>query len=442
MNLREISAILKLSGPVMAGRVGAILIITVDVAMCGYAGTKELAYYGLANGPHVTVLLIGIGSILPIAILTASSDGAGNTRNCGKIWRVGLIHALVLGITLGFLLQFGEEFFRLVGQGPDLSEGGGRVLAMHGLGLAGLLCMIATSLFMEGLQRPVPAMVISIGSNFVNLYLNWVFIFGNHGAPAMGAEGAALATSIVRWLSFAVLAGYILLTFDQVRYGIRDKISQFKAISKNLRQLGYPTAIAHGMESASFLIMTLFAGYMGVIETAVWTVGMNLLTIAFMIGLGFAMAASVRVANNLGQRKPLDASKSGWTAMGLGAIILIFISLVFLGFPEYLVRIYSQEPQVILMAVPMVLIGSIVVAMDGLQAVGVGVLRGYQDMWYITMTMISSFWVVMLPLAWFFGIQLGYGPSALMGSVFFACITALILLLVRFRILVRRSMMV
>ncbi len=442
MNLREISAILKLSGPVMAGRVGAILIITVDVAMCGYAGTKELAYYGLANGPHVTVLLIGIGSILPIAILTASSDGAGNTRNCGKIWRVGLIHALVLGITLGFLLQFGEEFFRLVGQSADLSEGGGRVLAMHGLGLAGLLCMIATSLFMEGLQRPVPAMVISIGSNFVNLYLNWVFIFGNHGAPAMGAEGAALATSIVRWLSFAVLAGYILLTFDQVRYGIRDKISQFKAISKNLRQLGYPTAIAHGMESASFLIMTLFAGYMGVIETAVWTVGMNLLTIAFMIGLGFAMAASVRVANNLGQRKPLDASKSGWTAMGLGAIILIFISLVFLGFPEYLVRIYSQEPQVILMAVPMVLIGSIVVAMDGLQAVGVGVLRGYQDMWYITMTMISSFWVVMLPLAWFFGIQLGYGPSALMGSVFFACITALILLLVRFRILVRRSMMV
>ena len=83
-------------------------------------------------------------------------------------------------------MQFGEEFFLLTGQSEELSTGGGRVLAMHGLGLAGLLCMIAISLFLEGLQRPVPAMIVSIGVNFVNFYLNWVFIFGNHGAPNNG----------------------------------------------------------------------------------------------------------------------------------------------------------------------------------------------------------------------------------------------------------------
>ena len=439
MKNEEILPILKLAGPVMLSRIGAILIVTVDVAMCGYAGSKELAYYGLANGPHVSLILVGIGSILPIAILTAKSDGAGNHRSCGMILRVGLFHALLIGVVLGILMQFGEEFFLLTGQSEELSTGGGRVLAMHGLGLAGLLCMIAISLSLEGLQRPVPAMIVSIGVNFINIYLNWVFIFGNHGAPVMGAEGAALSTSITRWVAVTLLAGYVIFKFDHIKYGIREKITQFREISKNLRQLGNPTAIAHGMESTSFLILTLFAGYMGVIETAAWAIGLNVLTIAFMIALGFAMAASVRVANHLGRQRPHEATRSAWTAFRLAMVLLGLLALTFASFPEPLARIYSQDPSVLHLAVPMLLVGALSVSFDGLQAVGVGILRGYQDMWYITMTMICSFWVVMIPLAWLFGMKMGYGPSGLMASLFFACITALTMLLVRFRVLARRS---
>lgn len=433
----EIFPILKLAGPVMLGRIGAILIVTIDVAMCGYAGTRELAYYGLANGPHVSLILIGIGSILPIAILTAKSDGAGNHVNCGMILRVGLMHALVIGIVLGILMQFGEEFFLVTGQNEELSAGGGAVLAMHGLGLAGLLSMIAISLFLEGLQRPIPAMVVSIGVNFINVYLNWVFIFGNHGAPAMGAEGAALATSIVRWVAVILLASYLLLSIDRVKYGLKEKMTQLRKISKSLRELGNPTAIAHGMESTSFLILTLFAGYMGIAETAAWAIGLNILTIAFMIALGFGMAASVRVANHLGRQQPHRAAGSGWIAYRLGVVVLGLLAFVFLGFPEQMTKIYSQQPSVLQLAVPMMLIAAFAVTLDGMQAVAVGILRGYQDMWYITLSLTCSFWVVMIPL-WFFGFKLEYGPSGLMASILFAALTANIMLLVRFRILDRR----
>ncbi len=422
----------------MLGRIGAILIVTIDVAMCGYAGTRELAYYGLANGLHVTLILIGIGSILPIAILTAKSDGADNHANCGVIVRVGLVHALVIGIVLGFAMQYGEEFFLLTGQNEELAAGGGRVLAMHGLGLAGLLSMIAISLFLEGLQRPIPAMVISIGVNFINVYLNWIFIFGNHGAPAMGAEGAALATSMVRWIAVVLLACYVVLKIDRIKYGLQEKITRFRAISKDLRQLGNPTAIAHGMESTSFLILTLIAGYMGIAETAAWAIGLNILTIAFMIALGFGMAASVRVANYLGRQAPHYAARSAWVAFRLGMVFLGLLALIFLGFPEHLTKIYSQEPSVLQLAVPMMLIAPFAVIVDGLQAIAVGILRGYQDMWYITVSLICSFWVVMMPLAWLFGLKLEYGPLGLMASVFFAALTAIIMLLVRFRILDRR----
>ena len=420
-------------------RTAAILIVTIDVAMCGYAGTTEIAYYGLANGPHVALILIGIGSVLPVAILTARYDGSGNCANCGVIWRVGLVHALVIGIVLGILMQFGEQFFLLVGQGTELSQGAGRVLAMNGLGLAGLLCIITTSLFLEGLQRPVPAMVVVVGSNFLNIYLNWVLIFGNHGAPAMGAEGAALATSIVRWVAFFALLAYVFYAVDRVKYGILTKISQFREFSRNLRQLGYPTAIAHGMESASFLVVTLFAGYMGVLQTAAWTIGMNLITLAFMVALGFAMAASVRVANYLGQNDPHTAAASGWTALTLSLVCLGLIMALFLSAPESLARIYTQDPDVLKIAIPTVVVSGIILIADGLQAVGVGVLRGYLDMWFITRTLVISFWAVMIPLAWVFGIHMNGGPQGLMWSVGVACIVAVTLLVTRFRTLIAKS---
>lgn len=435
MTTSEVWPIFRLAGPVLLSRAGAILIVTIDVAMCGYAGSNELAFYGLANGPQVSMILIGIGSILPIVILTAGADGAGKHRRCGQIFLVGLTHALALGILLGILMQFGEVFFQLTGQSAALSEGSGPVLAMHGLGLGGLLCMVAASLFLEGLQRPVPAMVVTLGSNVVNFYLNWVFIFGNHGAPEMGAEGAALATSITRWASFLVLAIYILRTFDLVKYGIKGPITQFRAISKRLRRLGYPTAIAHGMESASFLIMTLFAGYMGVLQTAVWTIGFNLITIAFMVALGYAMAASVLVANHLGQKKLGQAAVAGWTASTLAIITLILLAILFLFIPEHLARIYTNDPDVLLLATPVIFAASFIMVLDGIQAVAVGILRGYQNMWYITMSLVTSFWGVMVPLGWYFGLYLDGGPIALMWSVGAACIVAIALLFGRFRFL-------
>ncbi len=431
---------MRLAGPVLLGRAGAILIITIDVAMCGYAGTREIAYYGLANGLHVSLILIGIGSVLPVAILTATYDGSGNCENCGEIWRVGLLHALVIGIALGILMQFGEYFFYLVGQSDQLSIGSGRVLAMHGLGLAGLLCLITTSLFLEGLQRPVPAMVVTLASNFLNVYLNWVFIFGNHGAPAMGAEGAALATSIVRWVGFLALLVYVFYAFDRVRYAIIGKLTQLREFSKNLRQLGYPTAIGHGMESASFLVLTLFAGYMGVLETAAWTVGMNLITIAFMVALGYSMAATVRVANALGKNNPHQAATSGWTASLLGTVSLGIIAILFVAAPELLSRIYSQDPAVLQIAVPTVIAAAFILILDGLQAVGVGILRGYQDMWFITRTLIITFWVVMIPLAWLFGIHMDGGPPGLMWSVGVACVVAIAMMVFRFRRLIAKSL--
>lgn len=435
LNVSEARSILNLAWPVMLSRAGAFIIITVDTAMCGRFSTDELAYYGISGAPLLPALLIGIGMLVGIAILTASADGANTPVSCGHIWRIGLLHAMILGFLLGLTLQAGEQILALGGQSDAMAEGGGRVLRMHGWGMPGLLGVIATTLFLEGLQRPFAGMVVMLGANLVNFVLNWIFIFGNLGAPAMGAEGAAFATTIVRWLSFFALAAYVLYSVDRVKYGLLSRIpaKSFREISRKLRQLGYPAALAHCMESSSFAVMTLFAGIMGVLQTAVWSAVMQLIAIAFMFALGFTMAASVRVANHIGQRNFADVGQAGWISALLGTVIMIIFSVLFFVAPSFFSTIYSNDPAVIMLTAPVVVLAAFAIIPDGLQAVLVGALRGLQDMWFITLTMFVSWWAVMLPIAYFTGVHQGGGPAELMISVAFGAAVAVCMLAARFR---------
>ncbi len=419
----------------MLSRAGAFVIITIDTAMCGRYSTHELAFYGIASAPLIPALLIGIGMLLGVALLTARADGANQCGACGQVWRIGLIHALILGIITGILLQFGEQILLLGGQTELLAEGGGEVLKMHGLGMAGLLCVIATTLFLEGLQRPVPGMIVMLGANILNIFLNWMFIFGNLGVPELGAQGAALATSIVRWLSFFALAGYVLYSVDKVKYGLINRIPKatMMQLSKRLRQLGYPAAIAHFMESTSFSVMTLFAGIMGVLQTAAWSAAMQLIALAFMFALGFSMAASVRVANHTGQRNFKNIPSAGWIAVALGTFVMLVIGAMYLAQPEFFARIYSDDSQVVVATAALIVITAFVMVPDGMQAVLVGALRGLQDMWFITLSMFISWGVVMIPIAYFAGIKLNGGPEALMISVGIGAMVAVCMLGARFK---------
>ncbi len=437
MPLQEVKNIIRLAGPVMLARAGAIIIVTVDTAMCGYASVEDLAYYGIANALHLAPLFWGIGFLVGIVVYTATCAGARRFKLCGEIWKVGLIHSVAIGILIALLLQFGEFVLLLTGQSEQLAHGGGNVLIMHSIGIIAVLAMIATSMFLEGLQKPLPGLFTMIAINFLNVFLNWVLIFGNLGMPELGAEGAALSTAIIRWVGFLALLLYVLFCVDNVKYGIRTKLRTSFAISRKLRRLGYPMGIAHGVESVSFAVLTIFAGLMGIIQTAIWSIGMNLITIAFMLALGFATAASVRVAYNAGGGSLRNAAQSGWTATVLALATLTILGAVYLTFPEFISRIYNQDPEVLVLAVPLIVFTAAALVPYGLQVVLVGVLRGLQDMWMIALTQLVSFVLVMLPLGYIIGIMNDGTPIDLMAATLVGSIIAVAMLSFRFRHLSR-----
>lgn len=413
--------------------------VAVDTAMTGHKGPVELAYYALAMAPQIPMLLVGIGLLLGTVVLTAQADGAGNTHACGDIWRVALSHAAILGLLFMIFCQAGGDFLTLSGQAPDLASGGGRVLIMMGWGLPGMLLFSTSTFFLEGINRPLPGMFVMLGANFLNIALNWVFIGGNLGAPVMGAEGAALATTIVRWFMFAAIATYVWTRVDRVKYGLTSGRKRDPRLGKRLRRIGYPMGIAHGLEASAFSTMTLFAGLFGAVEVSGYLVAMNLVATVFMGAIGFATAASVRVGNAVGRQDAHGARAAGWVAVGATTTIMLFLGVIFFTLPDVLSAIYASDARITAVAVPTLVVAAFVLLPDGTQAVLMGALRGTADVWPATGLYMVSFWVVMVPCGYYLGVARGGGAPALMQAIFIGCLLASTLLGWRFHVVSKRA---
>ena len=423
----------------MFARLGALLLVVVDSAMVGQVGGSELAYYGLAGAPQVPLLLVGIGLLLGVVILTAQADGRGDAGHCGAVWCVGMMHALIYGVVLAGICQFGEWFLLSTGQSSDLAEGAASVLIMLGWGLPGMLLYIATIGFLEGLHRPLPGMMAMIVGNVVNVGLNWMFIYGNGGFAAMGADGAALATAIVRWLLFVVVLVYVLARIDRHHYGIKLPFNDGRELGKRLRRLGYPMALGHGLESSAFSTVVLFAGLLGSVAVSAFAIALNLVAMIFMVALGFGTAASVRVANAAARHDSRQVAAAGWVAVILAMAVLSIFAVTFVAFAEFLARLFSVDPLVIAVAAPTIAVAGLALIPDGLQAVLVGGLRGMADVWPATGILLVSFWLVMVPLAYWFGVDRNGGAAALMGAVAAAAVVAASLLACRFHLRSKRA---
>lgn len=425
--------------PVICSRVGLLALVIVDIAMSGRQSAVELAYYALSTAFLMPMMMIGVGILMGTVVLTAQAIGADNPRECGAVWRVSMIHAAWFG-GLAFFLCYGAEWVLLAtGQAPDLARGAGGVMAMFSWGMPAMLLYFATSFFLEGISRPMPGVVVVLFANVANGGLNWIFIHGAvDGVPAMGAEGAALATSIVRWVMFAALAAYCLWRLDGRYYGIRGAITHARQTGARLRRIGYPMGLGIALESTSFSAMMLFAGLLGTTQIAAYQIAMNLLAFAFMFSIGFATVASVRVGNAVGRRDQPGVRAAGWVSVGLAALVLAAVGTIYAFTAEGLVMIYNSEPAVVAIAVPAVLMTALVALPDGIQGVLGGALRGAADVWPATGLYVIAFWLLMVPLGYYLGVTQGGGAAGLMIAVLAGVIVAAVLLGLRFHFVSRR----
>lgn len=434
----RVRAIAKLAMPVAAARTGMLVLIIVDTAMTGHASSTELAFYGLGHALHMVCLLVGFGMLVGTAVLCAQAVGAGAQAECGVIWRVASLQALVLGALFALLALAGTRIYLLLGQDAALAAGAGGVLAILNLGLPGQLLFAASILFLESIGRPGPGLVIMIGANVVNAGLNWLLIGGQFGLDAGGAEGAAWATTAVRWLIAAVAVFYVLAMSDAARYNVAGRMHQGWAIGRKLRRLGYPLGLAQGLESGAFSALTLFAGYLGVHAVGAFQIVMNLVAFSFMAAIGVGTATAVHVGLAIGRQDPRQMALSGWAGLFTIALFMAVMAVIMAVFPEVLGRAFTQDPVLLAIVVPTLLVAAATLISDGAQGVMMGALRGAGDVWVPSALHLCSFLLVMVPAAGGFAIWAGLGTPGLMLGTFCGVTLAAILLAVRFRSITKR----
>jgi MATE family multidrug resistance protein len=432
----HLSRTTRLALPVMLSRAGMVLMLTVDTAIVGHLAyaDRQLAALGAALIPQAVLQTAAIGLLIGIIVRTAQLEGAGRPQACGEVWRLGLMLALLIGAVYTAILANGPAILDLLGQPAELAESGGAVLQILGWGMPGLLAYIACGHFLEGINRPIPPMLLMLAANLLNAFLAYGLGAGAFGLPASGVTGVALATTLVRCALGLGTVLLVLLVVDRRRYGITLRhVEGWDGLIALLR-LGLPLAAAIGLEAACFSMIVNISGWLGPISLATMYAAINYTSFVYMLTIGLATAAAVRVGNAVGRGDWRNAQRAGWIAVALAGALMLLAGLLTAAFADEAAGILTNDPDVLAVLVP-VLAGvvSLLVIVDSLQGVLMGALRGCADTLIPTIIYGISFWIIGVPAAYWWGYQQGIGPSALTWALLAALAAASVALGWRFQ---------
>lgn len=447
---RHIRRTFLFAAPIIVSRAALLIMFTVDAIMTGRAGPQELAYLGVGVAPQLTLFLIAIGAMQAVVILIAQAIGAETPERCGEILRIGMIHATLLGLVVFALSAFGEAFFLVTGQSPEIAAGAARVTVAFGIGVPGMLLFLVANMFLEATDRPTVGMWIMVAVNILNVGLNGIFALGWLDLlPPMGAVGTMLASSVLRWLAFFTAIVFIIRAGrrDGDSYEVLAPLSQWwhsfrtlgGPIGLRIGKLGVPMGLAQGVESAAFAAIMLIAGTLGTAAVAAHQVTMTLMSLVFMMAIGTAGATAIRVGNAVGRGNAADIRHAGWSGIGIGAVLPIPAAALFILMPRDIASVFTDDAEVLEIAEQMVRIAGMLVSFDAIMGVTAGALRGIADVWMPFLMQSTAFWCIGVPAAYLFSYQAGFGAVGLIFGIASGLAISIPLLVTRFKLIAGRA---
>ena len=437
---REIRATVALAAPLALTQLAQMAMSFVDVIMIGRLGTASMAAGVVGSSLFFTLMLICLGVVMAVNPLVAHADGAGDDAEVGRSARQGLWLATALGVPLVVALGFIEPVLLAVGQEPETAALAAGYVGAIRWGLVPNLWLTALRGFTEGLSRPRPVLIITLIGIVVNVFGNWVLMYGKLGFPALGLIGTGWSSAIVMAVMFTLMAGYVRFIPSLRQYrvfaGLRKPDAEhFRALFR----LGWPIGVQFGLEAGLFMAGTLLVGLFGATALAAHQVALNASSVTFMVPLGIGMAATVRVGQALGRGDAPGAARAGWTAIALGASFMSGAALLFWLRPEWVVWVYTGQgtetvsPETIRMAAALLGIAAVFQVVDGTQASAAGALRGLKDTRLPMLIGAVSYWVVGMGTAVVLAFVLEMGALGVWWGLTAGLATAAVLLTLRFR---------
>jgi MATE family multidrug resistance protein len=393
----------------------------VDTIMVGPLGPQAISAAGVGNSMHIAFAIFGMGVLLGLDTLVSQAFGARDIRECHRLFFDGMSLAGLLAVPLMILLVL--VWFLIPHLGfhrevkPLLESYFGVIL----LSTPFLVAYATCRRYLQGMHVVMPLMFALITANLINAGANWVLIYGHLGFPALGVTGSAWATVISRIYMLCVL-------LTAVWYVDRERAREIGQAGESLWHvdwrfdpvrlrrllwLGLPAASQIGLEVGVFALATALSGMLDPISSASHQIALNMAGVAFMVPLGVGSAGAVRVGHAIGARDPLRASAAGWTAIMIGTGFMVISGLAFVLMPEDLVRLFSDDPDVLRVGTSLLLLGAVFQLFDGLQGVTTGTLRGVGDTRTPMLVNLAAHWLLGLPTGYTLCFVLGWGVYGL-----------------------------
>lgn len=394
----EIKKLVKLSTPVLIASIAQTGMSFVDTVMAGGVSATDLAAVSVASSIWMPTILFGIGLLMALVPVVAQLNGSGRQHKIASTIHQGGFLALIVSIpTIIVLLQAGAILEVMEVEILMAQKTIGYITAMIFAVPAFLLFQVLRS-FAEGMSLTKPAMVIGFFGLLINIPLNWIFVYGKLGAPALGGVGCGVATLIVYWLMFLMLLFYVATSnrLAHIKLFERFHKPEFKP-QWRLFKLGLPVAASIFFEVTLFAVVAVALAPLGSLVVAAHQVSINFSSLIFMLPMSIGAAVSIRVGHTLGEEDVKGAAVASHVGLFFGVATALMTAAFTLIFREQIAYLYTDNREVINLTMQLLIFASIYQCTDAIQVIAAGSLRGYKDMNAIFVRTFIAYWLLGLP---------------------------------------------
>jgi multidrug resistance protein, MATE family len=411
---REFRPMLSLAVPIVLAELGWMAMSVVDVMVVGHlpASAQAIGAVGIGSVLFYTIGLFGTGLLLGLDTLVSQAFGAGDIQDCHHSLLHGVYLSLAAAPALMGVVWLAMSQLGAFGIEPGVHRAADAYLNALVWSTFPLLLYFAFRRYLQAMNLARPVMIALFTANLVNLAANWLLVFGNLGAPALGVAGSGWATCISRGY-MAVFLGLAILRHDRrARTGLfhispRLDLRRIAALVR----LGLPAAGQLAVEIGVFAVVAAFIGKLDAASLAAHQIAIMAVSVAFMVPLGLASAAAVRVGQAIGRGDLPGAAVAGWTALLLGAILETVSALLFLLAPVPISRLFTSDPAIIRIAVTLLALAALFSLFDGFQGVSTGALRGAGDTRTPMICHFIAYWLFGLPTGWYLCFRRNWGAA-------------------------------
>jgi len=444
-HLAEVPYNLKLATPVVLGMLGHTLVAFADNIMVGQLGPAELAAVSLGNSFLFIAMSVGLGLSTSITPLIAEADGFKKSFEIKKVFKHGVLICGIVGVLLTGVVLFSVPLLHKMKQPEEVLVFAVPFLSIVGVSLIPLMLFQAIKQLCDGLSRTRLPMYASIIGNLLNVVLNYLLIFGNHGFPQMGVAGAALGTLISRVFMLILLIVFLKRStyFSPFLTDLRWRLVSWR-FSRRILALGLPSSFQVFFEVTLFTSAIWLSGILGTLYQAANQIALNLASMTYMVGIGLNVAAMIRVGNQKGRKDYKRLNEVAQSIFFLTVVIELLFAVVFLTARHVLPELYldandplNRADNLIVMALAseLLLWAAVFQLFDGLQVVIIGALRGMQDVNFTAYITFIAYWLVGFPVCYYLGLHTALASQGIWIGLTLGLTVSALLLYLRFQYL-------